>query len=247
MRQQLIIRFLLLTITLFGQNNRQISQFKKTDYPVSKFNTKSDTSLLGQVQIIITMTHPKNSSVVKFLCRSWLTIRKNNKTLNQKYYDIEPVGGCSGLYTPTRQPCNEYFIISKFGDYDGQTLLIDTTGKLTTLSGGSFSISKDNNYLFAIYDSDIPGITIYDLKNKRLISTKERDNEDEYKEFYFQDGSYFVSFYNDETSKEISVGRIDIKNKKITVAKKNKAFLKKTNKLKIYNTVQSLTKCNCGE
>ncbi len=247
MRPQLIITFLLLTVKLLGQQNRQVSQFKKTDYPISKFITKSDTSLLGQVQIIITMTHPKNSSIAKFLCRSWLTINKNNKTLTQEYYDIEPVGGCSGLYKPIKQPCNDYFIISKFGDYEGQTLVIDTTGKLTTLTGGSFSISKDNNYLFSIYDSDVPGITIYDLKNKKLIFSKEKDDEDEYREFYFQDGSYFVSIYNDETSKEISVGTIDIKNKKMVVSKKNKAFLKKTNKLKIYNAVQSLTKCNCGE
>jgi hypothetical protein len=247
MRPQLIITFLLLTVSLFGQQNKQTLQFKKTDYPASKFVTKSDTSLLGQVQIIITMTHPKNSSVAKFLCRSWLTIKKNDKVLNQKYYDIEPVGGCSGLYKPTKQPCKDYFIISKFGDYQGETLLIDTTGKLTTLTGGAFSLSTDNSYLFAIYDSDISGVTIYDLKNKKLVLSKEKDDEDRYNEFYFQDGTYFVSIDSDETAKEISVGVIDIKNKKVTITKKAKTFLKKTNKLKTYNAVQSLTKCNCGQ
>jgi hypothetical protein len=247
MRSQFIIIFSLLTVSLFGQQNKLILQFKKTDYPASKFVTKADTSLLGQVQIIITMTHPKNSSVAKFLCRSWLTIKKNDKILNQKFYDIESVGGCSGLYTPTKQPCKDYFIISKFGDYEGQTLLIDTTGKLTILTGGAFSISTDNNYIFATYDSDVSGITIYDLKSKKLVLSKEKDNEDRYNEFYFQEGSYFVSFDSDETAKEVSVGIIDIKNKKVIVTKKPKTFLKKTNKLKTYNTVQSLAKCNCGQ
>ena len=247
MRPQLIFIFLIFTISLFGQQNKQTFHFKKTDYPASKFVTKSDTSLLGQVQIIITMTHPKNSSVAKFLCRSWLTIKKNDNVLNQKYYDTEPVGGCSGLYTPTKQPCKDYFIISKFGDYEGQTLLIDTTGKLTSLAGGAFSMSTDNNYLFATYDSDISGITIYDLKNKKLVLTKEKYDEDRYNEFYYQDGSYFVSLGSNDIAKEISVGIIDIKNKKVTVTKKPKTFLKKTNKLKTYNAVHSLTKCNCGQ
>jgi hypothetical protein len=247
MRLQLIITFLLLTVSLFGQQNKPIVQFKKTDYPASKFVTKVDTSLLGQVQIIITMTHPKNSSVAKFLCRSWLTIKKNNKILEQKYFDIEPVGGCSGLYTPTKQPCKDYFIISKFGDYEGQTLLIDTTGKLTILTGGAFSTSTDNNYLFATYDSDISGITIYDLKSKKLILSKEKDDEVRFNEFYFQEGNYFVSLDSDETTKEVSVGIIDIKNKKVSVTKKPKTFLKEANKLKTYNAVQSLTKCNCGQ
>lgn len=236
-----------MTVNLFGQKDKPILSFKRNAYPASKFIINSDTSLFGQVQIIITMTHPKSSSDAKYFCHSWLTTKKNNKVLTQKYYDIEPVGGCSGLYVPSTQPCGEYFIISKFGDYDGQTLIIDTTGKLTTLKGGSFSVSKDKKYLFATFDSDVPGLTIYDLKNRQLIFSKESDGEVEYRGFYCQDSSYFVSIYNDDTSKEISVGTIDFQNKKIKLTKKNRSFLKKMNKLKDYNSIQSLSKCDCGE
>ena len=247
MRHILIVTFLFLTNCLLAQQNKQVLQFKKKDYPALKYVTKSDTSLLGQVQVIITMTHPKNSSFAKFLCRSWLTIKKNDKIINQKYYDIEPIGGCSGLYPPIKQPCKDYFIISKFGDYKGQTLLIDTSGKLITLTGGSFSISPDNKYLLSTYDSDVSGITIYDLKKKKLVFSKENEDDKLYNEFYFQEGSYFISLENDTSSKEISVGIIDFKNQKVIVANKKQSFLKESNRLKTYNAVQSLSKCNCGQ
>ncbi len=251
MRPLLINIILLFNLNLFGQLKlpEQILRFKKTDYPSSKFQIKSDTSYLGQVEIIITMTSPKiNNSIHKFYCRSWLTIKKNGKLLNQKYYEIEPVGGCSGLYTPTKQPCEDHFIISKFGDYGGQTLIVDTSGSLKVLIGGAFSLSKDNRYLFALYDSDISGITVFDLKNKKMILSEERNDDKEYDEFYYQDGKYFVSFFTDDKqSKEHLVGTIDIVNKKVTEVKNSKYFLKKSNILKPYNEVKSLTRCNCGK
>lgn len=247
MRHLTFIVFFFFSISLFGQKNKQTTQFKKAEYPSSKYTTQFDTSLLGQVQIIIIMTHPKRNSSANFLCRSWLTIKKNNKVLKQEYYDIEPVGGCSGLYKPTKQLCKNYFIFSKFGDYQGETLLIDTTGKLTILQGGSFSISKDSNFLFTIYDSDISGITVYDLKNKKEIFTKESEDEAEYQEFYFQDNKYYVSTFNEENSKEVAVGFIDLKNKKVSITKQKNTFLKKSNRLNIFNSIKSLEKCNCGE
>ena len=238
-----------LSIFLWGQHKDTFIKLQKSDYPSSKYKTSSDTSHFGKIDIITTMIHPKNDAndTLKYFCRSWLTIKKNGKILKQKYYDIEPVGGCSGVYTPTKQPCKELFILSKFGDYKGETLIIDSTGKLVTLTGGTFSVTADFHYLFTTYDSDVSGITIYDLKNKKSVFSKERSDEERYNEFYFQDGYYLVSFEKDATSKDISVGYIDIKNKKITISKKPTTFLKKNNRLESYNAVQSLAKCNCGE
>lgn len=247
MRQILSITFLLLTIQSFGQKNKQNLQFNKTYYPASKFVNIADTSYLGQVKIIANMSHPIKNSDANFSCRSWLAILKNNKVITRKFYDIEAVGGCAGLYKPTIQPCKNYFILSKFGDYAGQTLIVDTNGKLTILTGGAFSISTDKHYLFATYDSDVSGITIYDLKNKKIILSKESSGEERFNEFYFEDGTYFVSMEHNDTSKEMSVGKLDIKNKKITVVKKPNSFLKNKLKLKMYNEVQSLAKCNCGQ
>jgi hypothetical protein len=88
------------------------------------------------------MIHPKKNTANQFACRAWLYIRKNRKTVSKKFYDIDPVGSCSGLYLPSQQPLKDYFIISKFGDYDGETLLIDASGKLTTLQGGALQCQR---------------------------------------------------------------------------------------------------------
>ena len=245
MRTPLVILFILLTVSVFAQTKKQAVSFKKINYPASRFITKADTFSVGKVQIIITMTQPKNSSVEKFLCRSWLTIKKNNKVITQKYYDIEPVGGCSGLYTPETQPCKDYFFISKFGDYNGQTLIIDTTGKLTVLPGGPFSVSKDNHYVFCFYDSDISGITVYDLKNKKILLNKE---EGGYYGAYFQDGKYFLAVEDSTNSNGVSAGYIEFnKNQKTTSIKKSNISLRKADGLKIYNEVADLLHCNCGQ
>jgi hypothetical protein len=247
MRPQIIIAFLLLTVNLFGQQSKKTIQFKMTDYPSSKFITKSDTSLLGEVQIIITNTHPKNSSFAKFLCRSWLTIKRGDKVLSQKHYDIEPVGSCSGLYKPTKQPCKDYFILSKFGDYEGETLLVDSLGKLTVLTGGSFSLSEDKNLLFTTHYSDISGITIYNLKSKQKVLQIESEEDKEFYEFYYKDNNYYVSYYSDEVSTSIKLERIDIKTKKLVSIVKPKLFFNSSNKLVVYNDTKKLGDCNCGK
>jgi hypothetical protein len=246
MRMPLISVFLFLVVVSFGQQNQKPKQLKKTDYPLSKFLTISDTFLLRHVQIIITMASPKDNSNAQFLCRSWLTIKKNGKILEQKFYDIEPLGGCSGLYAPAEQPLKDIFVISKFGDYEGETLIIDTTGKATTISGGSFFVSPDSKFLFSIWDSDVSGVSVYNLTTKNIILEKESETESRFAEIYFQDGKYYTTFDEQMDEKEI-ICQFDFKTKKIISINKSASFLKKQNKLKIFNDVQGLQKCNCGQ
>ncbi|MEI6184901.1 MAG: hypothetical protein WCP65_05180, partial [Bacteroidota bacterium] len=110
-----------------------------------------------------------------------------------------------------------------------------------------FSVSADNNYLFTMHDSDVPGITIYDIKNKKIVLNDERNDDEQYNEFYYQKGKYYVSFVAEAGAKELSFGTIDLKNKKLEVIKKTASFLKSTNKMQVYNSVESLTNCNCGQ
>lgn len=239
MRTLISILLFISVTTCFGQQQKQVI-LKKEDYPISKFTVTAVASNFGQVKIITTMVSPKVSSN-SFSCRSWLKIQKNDKVLKQQFYEIDPVGGCSGLFIPSTQPLENFFIISKFGDYQGETLLVDKNGKLIVLTGGSFSISSDKKYLFSVWDSDINGITIFDLTSENTILSKEIEGKKQYGDFYFQDGKYYISYFEDN-----SVGQIDLFNKKILISKKQQGFLKKTNKLKIYNDVQTLPKCNCG-
>ncbi|MTK53860.1 hypothetical protein [Paludibacter sp.] len=239
MRNLISILLVISLTTSFGQQQKQIT-FKKSDYPISRFTLRTIASNFGQVKIITTTVSPKASSD-SFLCRSWLIIQKNDKILTRKFYDIDPVGGCSGLFFPPTQLLDNYFILSKFGDYDGETLLVDKTGKLIVLAGGSFSISADKKYIFSVWDSDLSGITIFDLTSGKTILSRDIEGDKRYGDFYFQDGKYYISYVEDNT-----VGEIDLHNKKIIASKKKSGFLKQTNKLKIYNGVQTLPKCNCG-
>jgi hypothetical protein len=45
----------------------------------------------------------------------------------------------------------------------------------------------------------------------------------------------------------ITIKNYEPKNKKVNFAHNPKSFLKKASKLKTYNAVQGLAKCNCGE
>jgi hypothetical protein len=120
-------------------------------------------------------------------------------------------------------------------------LLIDTAGQLIELIGGSFSISANRKYFFSIWDSDLSGITVYDLINGNIILSKEIEGDQRYRDIFFQDGKYYLSYDDD-----LLVGQINFESRKIITTKQTNGFLKKENKLKIYNDVQILTKCNCG-
>jgi len=116
-------------------------------YPREKFQIKLDTISFSKLNIEIRQVKTIDNSgqdSTSFYCRGWLTIKKGNKILVKQYFkSIEGVGGCSGFFIPARQPRKDYFIFSKFGDYDGSIYIFDTTGKLEQKAGGIFYISKD--------------------------------------------------------------------------------------------------------
>jgi hypothetical protein len=236
------ILYLILLCSNFciAQENNKYIPFKSLNYSPTNFNINADTINFEQVKIIITMVKPLNNFSGS-LCESWLTIMKNGKVMEKKYYDIEPVGGCSGLFLPETQPLEDYFIISKFGDYDGQTLLIDKNGHLTELKGGSFSISVDKKFLFSIWNSDIDGLTIYDVKEQRVMFNEENELSNHYEAAYFQKGKYYLSMHNSPY-----LSQIDVKKGKLIRGTKSKESLIQSNKLYTYNHYQNLPLCNCG-
>lgn len=247
MKRLIILLFLFSGLHVFSQDKKGTPSFHATDYPSNAYRTHSDTSSLGEFQIVITMVNPKDPSTSPFACRSWLTILHHGKIINQKFCDIEPVGGCSGFYAPSEQPCQGYFLLSKFGDYQGETWLIHGDGKITILKGGSFSISSDKRYLFSTYDSDVSGITIYDLQQHKLVLSREAKGATRYNEFFVQDGKYYISMTDESGHDAAQVGLIDFTTKGIKWMNKTRVTANPSYKLNIYNDVPSLDHCNCGE
>lgn len=104
-------------------------------------------------------------------CSAWVEIIKEGRILHKKeFIKIEGLGKSYGLYVPAKQPDNQYFIINKYGNYDGRTLLIDRNGRLIDLPGGYYFITKDKRYLFIEHEIDGFGsITVFDLHVGKVI------------------------------------------------------------------------------
>lgn len=238
------------TVQVCGQIHDNFEPFNSSDYSKNKYQIKLDTVSFCKLKIEIRqakLIDNKTNTPSDFYCRGWLTISRDGKTINQIYFKtIEAVGGCSGLFIPDKQPRNDCFIISKFGDYDGTLFMIDTTGTVTEKLGGVFYISKDKRYLFSSYDSDLSGLTVYEL-NKKLILFS--DTLEPYlAEWYFQDNKYFALVNEDVVSvNAIKIATFDFTSNKIKVTKVDKSYPKTENKLTIFNDYSNAKDCNCGQ
>jgi len=115
-------------------------------------------------------------------------------TIDEKNYErMEALGGLAQVLVPKQQPSNDYFILVKFGDSDGNVLLIDHIGMIRTFRGGNFFITEDHRYLVSPYSSDCGGLTVFDLKEDSLIFDKNCENDPA-----FNERSFYVHWYKDK-------------------------------------------------
>lgn len=248
-KRTILLVELLFVITCFGQTHDKYEAFKKSDYPATKYQIKNKTSTFSKFKIEIRQAKRIGNitnAPSDFYCRSWLKISQGNRINQQIYFKyIEPVGGCSGLFIPDKQPRKDYFIISKFGDYDGSIFIVDTLGKVTEKIGGIFYISQDKRYLFSSYDSDLSGLTVYDLNKKHTLFS---DTIEPYlSDWYFQDKKYFAIVNEDVIqNNKIKIATFDFTLNRLTISLAHKNYPKKENKLKVYNDYQNAKDCNCG-
>ncbi len=174
------------SIVIFSQD--PYLEFKKRDYPSNSIQEKFYNFGKFQIEII----HVNNSTDNSFSCRIWLRVKEGQTVIDKLYFSNCPgVGGCSGIFV-SKQKRDDYFILSKLGNYSGQIIIIDTTGKIKAFSGGIYCYSNDNNYLFTSYDSDISGLTIFDFTKNDSIYSSEISNGYLEKLYYFNRKYYFT-------------------------------------------------------
>ena len=151
--------------------------FNPAQYPDSLFKVaEADYNWHGFHVTLKNIRGYKLKDTTDFFCRSYAQILKNRDTiLNFSLSDIEALGGCSGVYSFKIDTFNDYFFISKFGDYNGRLLILDRNGHITNIPGSSFYLSKNHRYIFTTQDSDIGGLTIYDLKTRKILFDSEHD------------------------------------------------------------------------
>ncbi len=242
MKYRLLTVFLLITTISSGQT---IAPFKDIDFSADKFVVKKELRTLGTITVDLIHAKPKKQDDSRqFSCRAWLTIKDNNKLIKDLRQDANAVGGCSGLFFPDSQPNKDLIIISKFGDYDGRLLIINNKGEFKDYLGGTFYVSNDNKYLFSNCDSDLSGVSIFDLTKNELIYTGELKQY--LADWYFQDGQYFAIISEDVKRIEgTGLLTFDFKTKSFKEVR-TKETIDPKNKLRIYNGYDRSPDCSCG-
>lgn len=235
-------------MTAFGQADKYLV-FNKAYYPKDKYSIKADTFEFKnfKIELIqVKLADNKNFDNTSLSCRIWLTVKSNNEIRDKLFFrDCEGVGGCSGIYASEKQPIKDYFILSKFGDYEGQIIIIDISGTIKTYFGGQYFLSVDNKYLFSTYDSDLAGLTVYDLSQNKVLFTS--DTIRTYlTDFYFCDNKYFAIVSDDiKRLNETDIVTFDFKTNNLIKSIVNDNYILKAKQLKEYN-VFTYGPCSCG-
>jgi hypothetical protein len=90
------------------------------------------------------------------------------------FEDIQPLGSRAGIFLPLKQESPGHYILTKYGDYDGRTIIITDDGKLFDLGGGTYRIFR-RRYLVtprALPDVDENGeFSVFDLKENMVLMT----------------------------------------------------------------------------
>ena len=126
---------------------------------------------LGAVRIqIIQAKMRKPSAQSPGYCRAWVNVIRGEITppAFYDYNDLEPVGYSYGIFVPQKQPSPDYFVLVKEGDYNGRLLLVDGSGHITDIPGGTFFVA-DARFLVNEYASDSPGLAVFDLMAHKLL------------------------------------------------------------------------------
>ncbi len=233
-------------------------EYIEREYPEDVYHTQISKSTLKNVEIkIIEIFNKKYFENKKLYCRAWIIILKHDSVISKMYFDnMAADGGCSGLYWPKSQPAN-YFIVSKFGDYDGRTLLIDTNAVIHNIPGGRFFISRDSRFVFSVYDSDRNGFAVFDM---RLCKTAYLNDSlaTPVAQWYFQGGKYFSideeaddeaddesESFNPNGLMQFTIQTFDFAKRSLKQEKLPFENLKEESKIKLFPEIKNITDCQC--
>lgn len=249
MKLRITLYIIFISTFAFGQVDK-LSLYNPVDYPATKYSVKIDSFSLKTFKIELVQVKQKDSQTSdnnSTYCRIWLTVKRGNEIVDKLFYpECQAVGGCSGIFSEG-QPSNEYVILSKLGDNSGQLIIIDNTGKIQTYQGGGYSISDDLKYLFSIHNSDVSGLTIFDLSKNKLVFSSDKLNS-ELADFYSSNNKYFVVEIDDDEADENQtiILTVDFAAKRMIKSKVSDQYVEKAKRLKTYNSY-TFAPCTCGQ
>jgi hypothetical protein len=204
--------------------------FVAKEYPAGRFRVTKIDYALGEITVRVINVrnlgndYPKD---VPHFCSAWVEMRRGEELVKRFYYgDIEPVGFSFGAFVPRHQLLPDYFLVVKEGDYDGRLLVINRDGGVVDLPGGFYFVTTDKRFLVSQLSSDEPGLTVFDLANRR-IALKPRDMADSDSWYHDKLGYFFTEYENPGNA-----GRLDLRNHRIVKIKVSESDLKKATKVR---------------
>ena len=199
----------MILLTLIG-----LTSFSQNVNNAEKFKTTKVIRDVGDIKVIILQIKSLVNNPEIPLCRAEIIVLKKDRILDSiEFSNIDAVGGNYGLYIDNNL-IDGHLIISKYGDYDGLTLIINNHGHIFKTVGGRSFVDNSSGLLFSDYDSDLAGLSVFDLNNDREIM-EIIDMEDRPAIFFkTTNNKYYFQGINDETEK-LSLWEIDIVKKKI--------------------------------
>jgi len=177
MRRALILLLLLIT-PISAQESKDQENLKTTEvrYPFGKYEI-----VIRHLRRIKFPTQEQiNAGIRPLWFSEFLELWERGKRIGKlDFEDIQPLGSKAGIFLPLKQESPGHFILTKYGDYDGRTIIITDDGKLFNLVGGTYRIFR-HRYLVtprALPDIDEQGeFSVFDLKkNKVLVTPAWRD------------------------------------------------------------------------
>ncbi len=200
---------LIILMVLFFSITDILSQTNNTD--IYKINEIIKT--IGKINVKVFQYKSKISSPNIPQCKAVIRIFDNNNLIDSiEFSNIDAVGGYYGLLIYP-ELINNHVVISKYGDYDGRTIIINDKGqKFITIGGYSF-LDISEELLFSIYDSDLSGFSVFNFNTDKEIF-KMVDMGDRPQKFYKKNSKYYFLSVNDETGQKI-IYEINLKKHKI--------------------------------
>jgi hypothetical protein len=198
--------------------NGQTESFVKGEFKVTQTE-----KAIGDIKIVISQR--KSIRHIDPLCTAEIKIFKNGDltdSLNISDDQFDAVGDRYGLLIYDELIKN-HLILSKFGSYDGQTILINNKGQIFTTLGGFSYLDKKNGRLFSIYHSDISGFSVFDLNTDRELFSLTMNN-DRVQEFYLLGDKYFMKT-EQNSSRQEKIWEIDLEKQKLIESKIDRRFM----------------------
>jgi hypothetical protein len=215
MKKLLIIRTLIASFIVFTGWNLSAQ--------TSIYSTKACTTKVKLNQLTIEIRNFKDvKNFAAYTCKGEVEVFHNTQSLSKAAFEKITQEGAYGLFLHHNVLPN-HVIITKHGDFDDKTIIINKKGNIFTLNGSTIFIDSIQHLVFVLNFTEKGEITVFDLLSDEKIAHFE--NYEQMPERVFKDrGHFWVQFGSFNSSKKLYF-KIDLNTKSLTKMKLKKRGL----------------------